>query len=218
MAIGRLPARTASEALTMAVKIVRYDRQPVAESLLLVSDVNDTYNFAAASADLRPLIPPDVRAQSLHRGDVDDATTRELLIEAINNGQRLVNYVGHGSVDQWRGNVLTGADVSSLTNSERLTVFVMMTCLNGYYHDVAMESLGESLLKAERGGAVAVWASSGMTHPDVQAAMNQEAYRQLFSGQGLTIGEAMMRAKAAVPNGDVRWTWVLLGDPATRLH
>ena len=218
MAIGRLPARTASEALTMAVKIVRYDLQPVAESLLLVSDVNDTYNFAAASAGLRALIPPDVRAQSLHRGDVDDATTRALLIEAINNGQRIVNYVGHGSVDLWRGNVLTGADVSSLTNGERLTVFVMMTCLNGYYHDVAMESLGESLLKSERGGAVAVWASSGMTLPEVQAAMNQEAYRQLFSGQGLTIGEAMMRAKAAVPNGDVRWTWVLLGDPATRLH
>ena len=94
----------------------------------------------------------------------------------------------------------------------------MMTCLNGYYHDVAMESLGESLLKAERGGAVAVWASSGMTQPDLQAVMNREAYRLLFSGKGLTIGEVMMRAKAAVPNGDVRWTWVLFGDPTTRLH
>ena len=218
LAIGRLPARTPSEALTMAVKIVRYDGQPIAESLLLVSDVNDTYNFSAASAGLLPLLPPDVRAHSLHRGDVDDAVTRALLIEAINDGQRLVNYVGHGSVDLWRGHLLTSEDVSSLTNSEQLTVFVMMTCLNGYYHDVALESLGETLLKAERGGAVAVWASSGMTQPDLQAVMNREAYRLLFSGKGLTIGEVTMRAKAAVPNGDVRWTWVLFGDPTTRLR
>ena len=31
----------------------------------------------------------------------------------------------------------------------------MMTCLKGYFQDAALDSLGESLLKAE-GGAVAV--------------------------------------------------------------
>jgi hypothetical protein len=40
----------------------------------------------------------------------------------------------------------------------------------------------------------------------------------LFNGQRLTIGEVMMRAKAAVSNGDVRRTWILLGDPTTRLR
>ncbi|MEN3333049.1 MAG: trimeric autotransporter adhesin [Blastocatellia bacterium] len=218
LAIGRLPARTASEALTMAAKIARYNSQTPADTLLLVSDLNDTYDFASASESLRGLIPADVRVQSLHRGDADDATTRARLIAAINNGQRLVNYVGHGSVELWRGGLLTSADVSSLTNSDRLAIFVMMTCLNGYYTDPAAGSLAEVLLKSERGGAVAVWASSGMTLPDAQALMNQEAYRQMFGSQGLTIGEAMTRAKAAVANGDVRRTWILLGDPTMKLR
>ena len=139
-------------------------------------------------------------------------------LETDNNGQRLVNYVGHGSTDSWRGNLITSADVSSLTNSDRLTIFVMMTCLNGYYTDPAQGGLGKDLLKSERGGAVAVWASSGMTLPDAQAVMNQEAYRQMFSSQGLTIGEAVARAKAAVSNGDVRRTWILLGDPTMKLR
>ena len=218
LAIGRLPARTANEALTMAAKIARYNTQTPADSLLLVSDLNDTFDFTSASESLRALISPDVRVQSLHRGDADDATMHARLLAAINNGQRLVNYVGHGSPDVWRGNLLTSADVSSLTNSDRLTIFVMMTCLNGYYTDPAQGGLGKDLLKSERGGAVAVWASSGMTLPDAQAVMNQEAYRQMFSSQGLTIGEAVARAKAAVSNGDVRRTWILLGDPTMKLR
>ena len=218
LAIGRLPARTPAEVMTMATKIAAYDSQSPADNLLLFSDSNDTYNFTGASEQLRALVPPDVRVQSLHRGDADDQATRAALINAINSGQRVVNYVGHGSVDMLRGGVFGAGDVSSLANSGQLTVFVMMTCLNGYYHDAAVESLGERLLKYDRGGAVAVWASSGMTTPDAQAVMNQEAYRQLFNGQRLTIGEVMMRAKAAVSNGDVRRTWILLGDPTTRLR
>jgi len=164
------------------------------------------------------LVAGQVKAEMLHRGDLDDQTMRARLIEVINNGQRVMNYAGHGSVGLWRGNILTEADVSSLSNAERLPMFVIMTCLNGYFQDVAMDSPGESLLKSDRGGAVAVWASSGMTMPDAQAVMNQEAYRQMFGEQRLTIGEAILRAKGAVSNRDVRLTWILLGDPTTRLR
>jgi len=33
-------------------------------------------------------------------------------VEAINRGQKLVNYTGHGSVNQWRGNLLVNEDAS----------------------------------------------------------------------------------------------------------
>jgi hypothetical protein len=96
-----------------------------------------------------------------------------------------------------------------------------MTCLNGYTHDPALESLGEALMGAE-GGGVAVWASSGMTDAGSQAVMNQELFRLLFierdlHGTVLTLGEAAVRAKAAVSDGDVRRTWTLLGDPTMKL-
>jgi hypothetical protein len=92
----------------------------------------------------------------------------------------------------------------------------MMNCLNGYFNDVVVESLSESLMKAQR-GAVAVWASSSMTYPDCQELMNQELYRLLLADRHSALGEAVIRAKAATLDPDVRRTWVLFGDPTMRL-
>jgi hypothetical protein len=118
---------------------------------------------------------------------------------------------------EWRGFIFTSEDAGGLLNGERLSFFVNMTCLNGYFQAPYGDSLAEVLLKAEQGGAVAVWASSGMTEPDKQAVMNRELIRLLFNGQGLTIGEATSRAKASVSDQDIRKTWTLFGDPSTRL-
>jgi hypothetical protein len=92
-----------------------------------------------------------------------------------------------------------------------------MTCLNGLFHDVFTESLGEALLKATQGGAIGVWASSGLTEPDKQAVMNKELIKLLFGRESLTLGEATARAKASVSDQDIRKTWILFGDPSTRL-
>jgi hypothetical protein len=113
--------------------------------------------------------------------------------------------------------LLDSALGSGLTNTQ-LSLFVMMTCLNGYAHDAYIDSLGESLLKAENGGAVAVWASSGFTEPQPQFVMGSEFYRQLFGAQSLRLGEVIRNAKMAVSDQDVRRTWILLGDPAMRLR
>ena len=139
-------------------------------------------------------------------------------MEAINRGQKVVNYTGHGSVDLWRGNLLTGEDAGLMENRARPSLFIMMTCLNGYTNDPVLESLAESLMKAE-GGAIAVWSSSGMTDPGEQAAMNRAAYRLIFgeSGRTMTIGEMFGKAKAEVSDADVRRTWILIGDPTMRL-
>jgi hypothetical protein len=219
MAIGRLPARTADEAATMVRKIISYDSAAALESLLLVADRNDVFNFEAADNQLRALVPATLRVNEIRRGQTDDVTAKNLLIEKINEGQKIVNYTGHGSVEIWRGNLLTSADAAGLINSEQLTLFVTMTCLNAYFHDLGTNSLAEALMKAENGGAVAVWASSSLTEPAEQSQMNQELYRLLLGagGQTITIGEAAARAKAAVTNRDIRRSWILFGDPATRL-
>jgi hypothetical protein len=130
----------------------------------------------------------------------------------------LVNYVGHGSTEIWKGNLLTSSDAWDLTNSPYLPFLVSMTCLNGFFYDPSFESMAEAFLKAERGGAVAVWASSGLTFPPEQILMNRRLIQLLFNGQGLTIGEAVALSKQAFMNMDVRRTWILFGDPTTKLH
>ena len=96
-------------------------------------------------------------------------------------------------------------------------VYLLMTCLNGYFQDVLVESLAEALLKSP-GGAVAVWGSSSMAMPDGQSLMNQELYRQIFGDRTVRLGEAIIRAKSASYDPDVRTTWILFGDPTTRLR
>jgi hypothetical protein len=128
-----------------------------------------------------------------------------------------VNYVGHGSVEVWQGGLFDDDDARALTNYPELSFFINMTCLNGFFQAPYAESLAEVLLKSDQGGAIAVWASSGLTYPQGQFVMNQELMRLLFNGEELTIGEATRRAKEAVSDQDVRRTWILFGDPVTSL-
>ncbi len=217
LAIGRLPVRTPQEAQALINKLVAYDSAAQSESVLLVADRNDGHNFEASNAALRELIPGEFRVEEIDRGHLDDVTAKQQLMASLNQGPRIVNYNGHGSVNLWRGDWLTNEDALALTNGNQLSLFVVMTCLNGYYQDPALDSLAESLMKSERGGAIAVWTSSGMTTPGDQSLLNQQFYRLLFNESGLRLGDAMMRAKSETRETDVRRTWILLGDPTGRL-
>jgi len=218
MAIGRLPVRTAHEAAFMISKITGYDSAAKPEGVLLISDSKDGYDFAGASAQLRSAIPAGTSVEGIDRDDMDAAVAKGRVMSGLNRGPKVVNYVGHGSVDIWNGNLLTSGDAKELENGQSLPVYITMTCLNGYFQDAQLESLAEALMKAERGGAVAVWASSGMTMPDAQATMNQQLFRLLFNPSSETIGEATLKAKSAVRDLDVRRTWILFGDPTMKLR
>jgi len=222
IAIGRLPARTSEEASRFIAKLVEYEKPslPVRNrKALLVADRNDGFDFENATAQLRSLLPAGTTVQELLRSKTTDPTMSAAITEAINEGVSVVNFAGHGSSAIWRGNVFDVQKAKALNNGKALPMVVAMTCLNGYFHDPVLESLAEALLNADGGGAIAVWASSALTDPRQQAAINQELYRQLFAakGQGVTIGEAVMQAKTATGNSDVRQSWLLFGDPATRL-
>ena len=223
MSVGRLPARTLDEAEVMIKKVIGYASARPAEEALLVADINDGYDFEAFTRQLRGLLPSTLGIEEIDRGGLDPATAKRRLLEGINRGPLVVNYAGHGNVNLWRGELLTDDDAGSLANSERSTVFVMMTCLNGFFQDPFSDGLAESLMKVEGGGAVAVWASSGMTLPMEQWRMNEQLYRLLFGRAGvgaspMTLGEAVVRAKASIGDQDIRRTWILFGDPTMQVR
>jgi hypothetical protein len=220
IAVGRLPGRTAAEVGRMVAKLLVYEQERQsggpARGALLVAD----NGFEGKSLATSTLLPPGIAVQSINRSTVgSDDVMRGQIVDGIDSGPMIVNYYGHGSVTVWTGAGLLDSDLAlGLTNNSKPSLFVMMTCLNGYAHDAYIDSLAESLLKAENGGAMAVWASSGFTEAEPQFAMSQQFYRQLFSGAGMRIGDAARAAKAATSNSDVRRTWMLLGDPSMRLR
>lgn len=215
ISIGRLPVRTAASASLIVNKIISYENSvpDPARGAMLVSDTS----FTTASGTIQSLLPNGLPVENINRGTADDATIHNQIVASLNQGPRVANYFGHGSHGVWTGaSLLSSNDAPSLTNTNHLTVFTMMTCLNGIFQDAVNESLSEALLKSQ-GGAVAVWASSGFTEPAGQVTVDQEFYRLIFAAQPATLGDASRAAKATTSDPDVRRTWTLFGDPAMKI-
>lgn len=221
IAVGRLSVRTAGEARRQVARILEYRRgvenSDWAKKVVLVSDIDeDDFSFEASSEQIAEELPESMSVTRIYRGQTDDASARAQVLESFNAGALLVNYLGHGSVELWRGDLMNSTAALALTNEGKLPFIVAMTCLNGYFSDIYTESLAEALMKTRNGGAVAVWASSGLTDANFQQPMNIDLFGRLFSPDQ-TIGEAIIRAKAATGDRDVRKTWILFGDPTLRL-
>ena len=127
---------------------------------------------------------------------LDPATAQQQILAALNSGSVLVDYSGHGSEQQWSfEDLFDNTAAAGLTNGSRLPVYVLMDCLNGFFHDVYEESLSTALMLAPNGGAVAVWASSGFTTEPPQAVMNQAFLRAVASKPSLPLGRAAMQGQ-----------------------
>ncbi|MEW6734571.1 MAG: C25 family cysteine peptidase [Acidobacteriota bacterium] len=220
MAIGRLPVRTSIEADRLIAKIINYEKSAPADwqrQVMIVADDNDIYDFETAAAQVQMLLPTNLRVTKILRSQDDIDTIKARILTGLNSGNLIVNYLGHGSVEIWAAeSLLSSTEARTLTNGGRLPFFVNMNCLNGFFHDIYTESLAEALLRAENGGAVAVWASSGLTEPASQVQLDNAIIQLLFT-QPLTLGEAVQQAKQMINNDDLRRTWILFADPAMRL-
>lgn len=222
IAIGRLPARTRDEAQTMVSKIVGYDElgRSTPGSAYLVADSDGQIDFNTPVDQLRGFFPSSFSIEVARRSDgPSDAAVRKRLFAGLNSGPSVVNYFGHGAIDLWsQGGLFQTKDAVKLTNGRNLSLYVMMSCINGYFVDPSRTSLAEGLLEAVGGGAVAVIASSGVTNAGPQPALNQAFLQILFANPTLSIGQALNEAKRTSSDNDLRKTQLLFGDPTTRLH
>jgi Peptidase family C25 len=220
MAVGRLPVRTASDASRLADRIANYETSSSGawtNQVLLVAGTDDAADpFTSYISAVQTLIPGTQKVSIISQGS--DANAHNDLIAYLNAGQSLVNFAGHGSDEVWAGELLSSSDAAALTNGSQTPFVISMTCLNGYFQDVYTVSLAKSIMLAPSGGAVAAWASSGLTDSPGQSLLNQAMVSALYSSQPLTLGEAAAVAKRAVNDLDIRRTWILLGDPATKLQ
>jgi hypothetical protein len=212
VALGRLPAANEAEAELLLAKIVRFEDQSdrADKSSVMVTD----RGFEMFSDGLQAELPDDVQATRIDRLAMTDTEMRAAIVSKLNDDPMIVTYTGHGSTGVWSSMaIFSNVDAASLNNS-RLSVYLLMTCMNGFSHNTGGDSLAEAALKAE-GGAIAVWASSGMTLPEPQFQMSQTATRLIFNAKGMRvrIGDVVVEAKSSTLDRDVRRTWQLFGDP-----
>ena len=220
---GRLPVRTPAEADLVVAKIVNYEQGSFAgpwnSYALFIADQNVDANFSRPIGTESANLPAGLDVGKIFADTLDASTARLQIISALNNGALLVDYNGHGAEQQWSfANLFNTNDAAALSNGGRLPVYLLMDCLNGFFHDVYATSLAESLLLAPNGGAVAVWASSGFTDQRPQVSMNQAFLQGYAANPREPLGRLVLRAKAGTTDTDVRRTWILFGDPAMKLQ
>ena len=221
LAVGRIAVRTTEPVTLNFNRVVAWEASlpanPLERGALFAHDLNNGYDFAAMSQRLRDMLPASMPATMISRSS---PTAQTDIVASINTGKYLVNYVGHGSTGVWAAtSFFSIANVPQLTNGSSPSIFTMLTCLNGFFINVTNDSLAEALIKGENGGAVAAWASTGLTTPDVQEIMASRFFGQVTAGGIPRMGDLVKDAKTAIPGGsDVRLSWVLIGDPMLKVR
>jgi Peptidase family C25 len=222
-AIGRLPVATNAGLHDLVQKIEAYEAAPPdawSSRAILVAD--SAQNFAGDSAVIQGALPPLRQAERIDLDAPPPAGARPTLLADLQSGVGLVNYVGHGGLNQLSASgLLLASDAAGLTNGPRQPVLTALTCTINRFEVPGILSLGAAFVAQPAGAAAAVWAASGLSISDAAKLLGQQFYLELGRGQGTSpqrLGDVIQRTlrdfAAAGGNPDVLRVYELLGDPA----
>jgi uncharacterized repeat protein (TIGR01451 family) len=225
-AIGRLPVTTTDE-LTQVIGKIQAREAALSEpwvrsGLLAADDVDAGGDFPLSSEGVAAWLPADLPLTRAYIATAGTAQARSVLLAGINQGTGVVSYFGHAGYDRFADEgLLTNADAPALTNTDRPTIMTAITCLAGNAALPGYPALGELLVRAP-GGAVALWAPSGMSENDLADPLAQRFYAALFGGRSERIGEAVAAARRGYRQDGLPSYMLsiynLLGDPALRVR
>lgn len=225
ISLGRIPTSRPERLRNMVEKILHYETsiQPGIwqTNVLAVADGQEARFASDASRFLESFT--DQYQTSLYNPPAGAQMAEQELAEYFNRGNLVVAYFGHGSLNQWgKDRLFTVESTSLLTNDASFPFVINMTCLTGLFTHPTVESLAESMLFKEGGGAVAILAPTSLTLPTDQGLLSEPLVAALVSNPDQPIGKMLLAAQRSVspdtPGSlDVLRTYLLFGDPAMKL-
>lgn len=230
IALGRIPARTPDQVQEVVQKTLAYEEQLAAteddlawrRQVLAIADTQEA-SFRGDAQRFLDQFSDDYAGTLLYPEGPADNHTAAVQTE-INSGALFTAYFGHGSLTQLgRESYLSVADVPQLNTNEHLPIMLHFTCLTGLFTHPEVESLAETLLWQEAGGAVAVLAPTSLTLPRDQSFLSRGLVDAYLNDPQAALGDMLLAAWREVPldndsSRDVGRTFLLFGDPALRLH
>jgi hypothetical protein len=224
VAVGRLPVRTAAELDSVIRKILAYDNDGRERSAVFAADAAEQgVSYKAISQSLIASLPPGWVTQQANLDDAGLAKARATLLNAMNSGVALVNFVGHSSYSIWTFDpLLDNKDAVALTNFGKPVFVSQFGCWNTYFVSPYYDTLGHAFMLSGDQGAVGVMGASTLTEVESGAILGQTLFPRLAT-PGKRIGTAIIEAKRetaarSVDGTDVLLGWVLLGDPTMMIQ
>ncbi len=215
LALGRLPARSPAEAAALIAKLQAYHTttHTWTTAIGLVADAGDLGDFDRASEALSTHLG-STTVERVYESHYGSGTTTQILAN-LNSGRALLNYYGHGSLDQWSaGNIFNTNLVSQVNNTGHEAFVTAITCFNGDY-SWGTTSLVTALVLKSSGGAIGGLSGTAISNPSGQHQLNEAFYSAVL--RGVPVGEALREGYAATADPDVILQFQLIGDPALGL-
>lgn len=242
IAIGRLPVQNEEEAKYEIDKIIKYetglDRDLWRTTVTLVADDgpaalgwDDRSTHTAQSENLsRIKVPPYFDKKKIYLVAYPTVISglgrrkpavNTAIIDAVNNGTLILNYIGHGNPGVWaHESVFERASTIPQLKNEDYFFLTAATCDFGKYDDPEEQSSTEIMLNMENAGAIGAFTAARVVYADKNAQINELFYTNLFSKNGenlpIRIGKAYFWTKQVrTDTNDEKFH--LLCDPTLRL-
>jgi hypothetical protein len=192
--IGRLPVRSANEALSMVEKIRRYESPAtrgewrtratfIADDQFPNSFDRDLHVFhAELVSDTLKAVRPSLNVQKVYAMTYPRVQTalgarypeaNDDIIRSFNEGTLIWNYSGHGGASALADEkLLVKEDIMLLDNIDRLPIVITATCSFGRYDVIDEQSGAELFLLNGGGGAAGVFTTTRLVYAGVSSSDN----------------------------------------------
>lgn len=238
LVIGRITTRTPSASAAVFDKIRTAEISPPAgawkgHAILAAGDGHDvfeTLSFQSVNDTLHDayfsVAPYTTPAPPLYYAEppwnsTEDVDFNTALKSEFNAGAGVMIYVGHGAFDIWGlDTFFTPADAAGLTNGLRLPLALNINCLSGGFHTLlGSGSIAEALVNNPSGGAIAVFAPSGLSNAFVGGGVATQMFEPLYGrSRDRALGPATLPVRVDLW-GQLSYvdlqSFTLLGDPAS---
>jgi hypothetical protein len=116
-------------------------------------------------------------ASSGEKPAVNDA-----IINAINDGTLIINYIGHGSPEVWADEHILKktTDLARMQNSDKLAIVSAASCSIGFFDDPGKEGMAEIMFR-QRGAAIQVVSATRLVYSSDNALFNYDLFDAIFN-------------------------------------
>jgi hypothetical protein len=244
LSIGRLNVQTLNQAKAAVDKIIYYEtlsEKGLWQNLItLVADDSYTssgggeYMHTSQSEELSSYhIPKSFDQNKVYLAAYPTVqtslgrrkpTVNQAIIDAINSGTILLNFIGHGAPNLWAHEqvFIQSTTIPQLSNNKYFFL-TAATCDFGLYDRPNNFSAAEELVLKSNSGAIGTFSATRPVYSDQNSLLNNAFYdRMLFSPRDtlelpIPIGKALYLTKQDF-YGDNDIKYNLLGDPTIRIH
>jgi hypothetical protein len=243
LSLGRITCRSLEEANDIVNKIIAYEKDQqkgswrnlvtlVADDGFTSKDFEGAEHTAPSERLATVYFPKSFDINKIYSAGYPDVITgqgrrkpevNQAIIDAINQGTLLVNYIGHGSPELWAHEVIFEKNVTlPQLKNDKYFFLTAATCDFGYFDIPNFQSAAEAMMFLPNSGSIASFTAARLVYSGINHQLNYDLVQTLFSSPRDTLNYSIPIGKASFLTKQRRNSvndqkYNIFGDPTLRL-